>query len=113
MEKITLILLCLCLWGCRQRSAACVRFNGNDEIDLLIKAVNDDIESIEVSEIFELPYELLSDNEEFDRFKKQLDASYHLEENRLIRRYAIVLDDTYSFMNTIERLNREKYHCEQ
>ena len=112
MEKITLVLLCLFLWGCNHKSASCVKYNGKDEISLEIKALNDDIESIEVSEIFLLPYELLSNNEEFLRFKKQLDASYHLEENRLIRRYSIVLDDRYSFMNTLEKLRKEHYNCE-
>ncbi len=113
MEKSTLILLCLFLWGCNHKSASCVRFNGNDQISIEIKALNDDIESIEVSEVFELPYELISDNEELERFKKQLDASYHFEENRLIRRYAIVLDDRYSFMNTLRKLAKEHYSCEQ
>ena len=112
MEKRTLILLCLFLCGCNHKSASCVRFNGNDEISLQIKALNDDIQSIEVSEVFLLPYELLSDNEELQRFTKQLDASYHFEENRLIRRHSIVLDDRYSFMNTLEKLRKERYHCE-
>ena len=112
MEKYTIILLCLFLFGCTRRSASCVRFNGNDEINIRISALNDDIESIEVCEVFELPYDLISNNEEFERFKKQLDASYHLEENRLIRNYSIVLDDRYSFMNTIKRLEKEHYSCE-
>ncbi|MBO7677738.1 MAG: hypothetical protein J6S49_09555 [Erysipelotrichaceae bacterium] len=112
MEKSTIIILCLFLWGCNHRSASCVKYNGDDEINIHIEALNDDIESIEVSEIFVLSYELLADNEEFARFKKQLDSSYHLEENRLIRSYAIVLDDRYSFMNTLKRLQKERYHCE-
>ena len=113
MEKSTLVLLCLLFWGCNHKSASCTRFNGNDEISIEIKALNDDIESIEVSEVFELPYDLISDNEEFARFSKQLDASYHFEDNRLIRKYTIVLDDRYSFMNTLQKLEKEHYHCEQ
>ncbi len=112
MEKITLILLCLFLSACNHKSASCIRFNGNDEISLEIVALNDDIQSIEVCEVFELPYELLSDREEFERFRKQLDSSYHFEENRLIRRYSIVLDDRYSFMETLKKLKKERYSCE-
>ena len=101
------------IMGMQSQSASCVKFNGNDEISIEIKALNDDIESIEVSEVFELPYELISDNEEFARFSKQLDASYHFEDNHLIRKYTIVLDDRYSFMNTLQKLEKEHYHCEQ
>ena len=112
MEKTTLVLLCLLLCGCNRKSASCVRFKGNDEINIQINALNDVIESIEVSEIFELPYELLSDKEEFERFSRQLDSSYHFEENRLIRRYSIILDDRYSFMETLNKLKKERFNCE-
>ena len=112
MEKKTLVLLFLLLTGCSYKSAACVKFDGDKEIDIDIKAVNDDIQTVEISEVFELPYELLANEKEFERFKEQLDVSYHFEDNILIRRYAMVIDDTYSYMDTLKQLNEEKYHCE-
>ena len=50
--------------------------------------------------------------EEMRFIRKQLDSSYHFEENRLIRRYALSLDQEYSLAKTLEYLKNEKYYCE-
>ena len=112
MEKRCLILICLCLCGCNKKSAACVRYSGENEVGITLNGLNDKITSIEVNEVFVLPYELLLNEEEFKRFSRQLDVSYHFEENRLIRNYAIAVDGDYSFVKTIKALEKEKYHCE-
>ena len=112
MEKIITVLLCLLLCSCNYKSAACYKYDGNNEIEVYIEAVNDDIESIRITEVFELPYDLLANEKEFVNFTAKLDQSYHFEDNRLIRQYGAVLDKTYSFNKTIDRLKKEKYSCE-
>ena len=65
MEKIITVLLCLLLCSCNYKSAACYKYDGNNEIEVYIEAVNDDIESIKITEVFELPYDLLANEREF------------------------------------------------
>lgn len=108
-----LIVLLLLLCGCsRQRHIACSRFDGDDSLTLDITAVNDEIRMIEVTELFELPKELLANERFFNDLQKQFDESCHMEENRLVRKYGIVMDQTYSLAETIEKLKQEKYSCE-
>ena len=113
MSKKRLIILLLLLCGCtRQREVACVRFNDDDSLTLNITAVNDDIKMIEVVELFEVPSQIMANEGYFDDLKKQFDQSCHMEGNKLIRRYGLFLDQTYSLSKTIESLKKEKYSCE-
>ena len=113
VSKKRLIILLLLLCGCaRQRNVACVRFNDDDSLMLNISAVNDDIRMIEVVELFEVPTQLVANEDYFNDLKKQFDQSCHMEGNKLVRRYGLVLDQTYSLSKTIEALKKEKYSCE-
>jgi len=112
VEKRLLILLLFILCGCRERSAACTRFNNDDRVEINIKALNDDIRTIEVVETFVLPYEVLADERSYQELLKQMDKSCYFEDNKLIRRYGLPVDGKYSLSKTIEYLRQEKYYCE-
>ena len=104
-----LVLLC----GCEnRRSFACSRDFNPHRIHIDIQAVNDRIETLDVTESFELPYSLLLDEERAAEFRKQLDSSYAIQGNRLIRNYRIVPEEVFSIARTLEYLKKEKYICE-
>ncbi len=101
------------LCGCqRERIVSCSRFDGDDSLTLQIEAVNDDVVSIEVIELYQLPGGPLADATFSDDFARQLDDTCHLEEDRLIRRYEVFPDGTYSLQKTIEELRAGRFHCE-
>ena len=92
------------LCGCqRERTVSCSRFDGDDSLTLQIEAVN---------ELYQLPGGPLADATFSDDFARQLDDTCHLEEDRLIRRYEVFPDGTYSLQKTIEELSAGRFHCE-
>ena len=60
MDKRKIVLLSVLLCSCENKhSYACVKEIDNNQIYLDIDAINDEIISLEVSEYFKLPYDLL------------------------------------------------------
>ena len=114
MEKRLIILLFLFLCGgCHNNyRIACIYELDDKSLNLDIKAINDDISSIDVRACFEVPYKALLDKEKFDFINSQLDETYHFEDNILVREYSVELDKTYSLDKTIEYLNSKRFHCE-
>lgn len=106
---ISVILLCSCQ---KQISAACNKYNNDNQINLRITAENDDIIKIQAEEVFTLPYDVLMNEEWLKYLKQQLDNKYYLENNLLIKRYNIIPEQVYSFQETIKLLKKEKYNCE-
>ena len=103
----------LILSGCqRQRTLACSRFNGDDQLTVNITANNDDITMIDVIEVFVLPQDLLADEERFLVLQEQLDNSCHIEGDKLVRNYSLILDGRYSLSMTKSYLEGMRYHCE-
>ena len=93
IKKKLIISLLVLLCGCSNaKTVSCSCYDGKDSLTLKIDAVNDDIRMIEVIEVFELPQDLLADEVRFRQFEGQLDKSYHLEENRLVRNYSLSLN---------------------
>ena len=112
-KKITFLILFFFLCGCqRQRTMACSCFNGDDRLTVNISANNDDITLIDVNEVFVLPQDLLADEDRFLMLQKQLDNSCHIEGDKLIRNYSLILDGRYSFSMTKSYLEGMRYHCE-
>ena len=112
-KRKIIVLIMLLLSGCeRKRSYACSRDFNPHKIYIDIDTVNDRISSLKVTESFELPYELLLDEERAADFRKQLDGSYHIEGNKLIRTYRIVPEDDFSIARTLEELKKEMYICD-
>ena len=104
-----MILLCACS---RQRNVACSRYDRDNSLTLNIYAENDRIRMIEAVEIYLVPEQLLADEVFSADLFRQFDASCHMEENRLIRRYGLALNGEYSLSATIEELERQRYRCE-
>lgn len=115
MEKtkgLVLVLLVL-LSGCQNnKRIACNLIQENKSIDLDIRAINDDISSIDVRTSFIVPNETLFDDKKLEFLKSQLDNSYHFEDNKLIREYSILIDNKYSLDKTLEDLRKKRYYCE-
>jgi len=112
MEKRLIVILLIILCGCRQRTVACSRYINDDRIEINIEAINDDISTVEVSEIFTVPGEIMASEERLKELERQFDSSCHLEDNHLIRRYALCVNGTYSLDRTLDQLRKEKYFCE-
>ena len=112
-KKLVLLLLLIILSGCQNKKAVACSFGTEEKnISLDIKAINDDITSINVRSCFEIPYNVINDEEKFAFLNSQLDDSFHFEDNKLIREYEIELDDIYSLQKTIKYLNNKRYYCE-
>jgi len=113
MEKKKLILLCILLCGCdRQRSFACVRDLGKDEIRVDLSAKGDVLSSVQITERYRLPYELLKEEGYLETFDTQLDEDCFREGNDLFCSCLISPIETFSLEKTLERLKSENYVCE-
>lgn len=113
-KKKLLIILLILLSGCsKNKYVACSLSDTNSQISLEISAINDEINSIKVRTVFELPNSLICDIDKFNYLKSQLNDDYKIENNNLlIKEYNVNLDNKYSFAKTIEYLKKEKYFCE-
>ncbi|MBQ1899681.1 MAG: hypothetical protein II153_02115 [Erysipelotrichaceae bacterium] len=113
-KKRRCLILLLLLCGCsRQRSAACSSYDGNDSLNLYLKGENDLLQTIEVEEVFVLPKTVLADETFYKDLVSQFDRCSYLEDDKLIRRYGLVIDDMYSFSRTIEALKAGRFTCEE
>lgn len=112
-KKIVLILLVLLSACTNNKSYACNKTINNSQYQLTINSINDDISSVYVRNVFEIPYETLLDEDKYNDLNKQLDSSYHLEDKYLIREYEIFIDNKYSFSLTLDELRKDKYYCER
>ena len=112
-KKATLLIPFIFLCACaRSRSVACSRYDQENSLTLNIYAENDSIRMIEAVEIYLLPEHLMADEVFSADLFRQFDRSCYMEENRLIRRYGLVLNDDYSLSATIAALEKQRYHCE-
>ena len=112
-KKKGILIIALLLCGCgKDQMVACSRYTDEDSLTLNLYGKGDDIEMIEVVEVFTLPEAVLADKKYYADLEKQLDLSCHMEENRLVRRYGLALDKTYSLSKTIGELEKQRYHCE-
>lgn len=110
-KKIVLLFLLLC--GCEnKRTYACVKDIESNQIYLDIETINDTIISLNVTESFALPFNLLHHENRLNDFKKQLGEDYIIENNKLIHNYLIIPDDRYSISKTLVYLKKEKFICE-
>lgn len=113
MEKRLILLFILFLTGCQnKKTVACSLGLEDKNINIEINAINDNISSIKVRSSFEIPNSIITNKDSFDFIVKQLDSSFHFEDNKLIREYDVEIDDTYSFDKTIKYLNSKRYYCE-
>lgn len=111
-KKITILLLIL-LTGCQnKKETACMLSNQDSQISIDIKAINDDITSINVREFFIIPSNVISNPEFFNDLNSQINYYYHFEDNLLVKEYEVELDDTYSYSKTLEYLRNKRYFCE-
>ena len=113
MKKILLCLFLAILCGCsKEKIVACSRFINDHQILLNIASDYDDIRQIDVMETLTLPYDLLISEEKMDFLYQQLDDSFHVEENMLVKQYQIIPEETYSLRKTLENLRERRYFCE-
>ena len=107
-----IILLLLTLSSCeKHKTIACEHLESDRQIYLNIEADYDEIRSVSVNEVFVIPYSIIADQNSMNDLRKQLDESYHFEDNRLIRSYQPFLDDIYSLSETIAYLKDLNYVC--
>lgn len=103
----------LLITACENRKhASCVYELEGKKICLDIEAINDDIETIHVRNEFVLPHSLVFNEKYKKDLDEQLDDTYHYEDNLLVKEYDVILDDLYSYNNTLNYLNSRRYHCE-
>lgn len=95
----------------KRRTMACERWESDRQIYLDIEAEYDEIRSVTVSEVFVIPYPLLMDERCMEDLRRQLDDTYHFEENRLVRRYSYDFDGIYSLAATAGYLEDRNYVC--
>lgn len=114
MEKKVLIVLFILLSGCqnKEKLVTCSCLLQDKAIYIDIHAKYDDIQSVEVKETFEIPNKVMADKEKLDFLVKQLDSTYHFENNTLVKTYSVVIDDVYSLDSTIEALKLRRFYCE-
>lgn len=113
MVKKLILLTLLFLTGCGRNSVTSCTFSKDKaEVNLDIKAINDDISSIKVRTSFEIPSAILADRDKYDFILSQVDDSYHFENNYLINEYNIALDDKYSLELTKDHLKHMRFYCE-
>lgn len=113
MEKKKLILLCILLCGCsRQRSYACIRDLGKDQIRVDLTAKGDVLLSLHIIERYGLPYNLLPDEKRLEGLDDQLEEGCFYEGNDLICECTVTPERTYSLEKSLERLKDENYVCE-
>ena len=113
MEKKRLILLILLLSGCaKEHSYACSRIDGKKRIDLNILIKGDVILSVEKTERYLLPYDLLLNEEWFEQFSRQLDEDCFFQDNELFCRCMITPEGQFSFVKTAEQLKQQRFICE-
>ena len=113
MEKKKLILLVALLSGCaKQNSYACSRVNAEAEIYLNIEALGDRIVSVEMTERYGLPHDLLPDEERSGRLSAQLDEGCFFHGNDLYCRNVFMPEEDYSLTKTMEDLKRKRFNCE-
>ena len=107
-----IIFLLLSLCSCeKHKTIACERLESDRQIYLDIEADYDDIRTVSVNEVFVIPYSIIANERSMIELRKQLDDSYHFEDNRLIRFYQPFLDDIYSLSETIAYLRDLNYVC--
>lgn len=113
MEKKLVLIVLLLLTGCQNKKIIACSFGLDDKnISIDISAINDEISSMKVRSSFEIPNSVLNDSDKYEFLKSQLNDSFHLEDNKLVREYEVAIDDVYSLDKTIERLNGKRYYCE-
>lgn len=113
MDKRLVLIIMLILTGCSNSSlTACWYSKDSAEVNLDIKAINDDISSIHVRTSFEIPNNIIADKEKYDFILSQVDKTYHFEDNYLVKEYEVDLDDTYSLSSTKEYLKKMRFYCE-
>lgn len=113
MKLFLYCLLLLLLFGCtEEKVTACSRFFNEHEVLLNITSHFDTIQTIDVTQILVLPYELLASEEKMKSLYEQIDDSCHIEENMLIKEYRILPEETCSLRKTIENLRERRYYCE-
>lgn len=113
MEKRLILLIILFLTACQnKKTVACSLGLEDKNINIDISAINDDISSIKVRSSFIIPTPILTDKDKYEFIQKQLDNTFHFEDNKLIREYDIEIDDVYSLDKTIKYLNSKRYYCE-
>lgn len=112
MKKLLLIIILL-LCACeKEKNCSCVKIDGDKQIYLDISSIYDDIVSVSIREAFVLPYSLLLDEYSSSYLKEQLDDTYHIENNMLIREYEVIPDDRCSLQLTLSELKKELFICE-
>lgn len=115
MQKrlVVIILYLFILTGCKNnKEIACNFIQDNKSVDLQIKAINDEISSINIRTSFDIPNSVMFDENKYDFLVSQLDESYHFEDNKLIREYSVDLDKIYSLSKTLDNLRKQRFYCE-
>lgn len=112
-KKKTLIILLVLLTGCSRNKTltACTCYKDDSTINIEISAVGDDITGIDIITSFEIPNAVFLDDDKYNLLISQLDNSFYFENNTLIKKENIVLDETYSLQKTIEYLRKRRFNC--
>lgn len=113
MVKKILVILLLLLTGCgRHHSVACELRDQEKEIHINIEATNDDINKIHIEEALYIPYKYLLNSDSLEQIDKQIDREYKLIDNKLVFDYDVLIDEKYSYNETIKKLDKEYFYCE-
>ena len=114
MQKTLIIILFFLLTSCHvnKKNVSCTLFKNDRDIDIYISADNDLIKSVSINQTYTLAYELLLNEKRFEVLKSQLDETFEIIDNKLIKKDDIEIDDTYSLEETLRALRRERYNCE-
>ena len=113
-KKQTIIIFLFLLAGCSKpiSNVACTCFKPDSTIQIQIKASGDDIDSIDIITSFEIPNEVLLDEDKYNFLLSQLNDSFYFENNILFKKECVVLDDKYSLEKTINNLRGRRFNCE-
>lgn len=113
MEKISILLLSLLLCSCSNniKTTSCSLYEKDNSVTYTIESVYDDIKSIKLTVIYKIPYNVLLNDSFNSDLIKQINDTYHFEDNLLIQNMELELNDKYSLSKTTDYLLENRYAC--
>ena len=113
MFKKVIIILFLFLCGCSNlKQVSCVYHSNDNDLELTIEAINDDVLSIKETSIYNLPSSVFVNEEIYKTFLSQIKDDYYVEDDKIIIKRDLKIDNKYSLYKTIEYLKKMRFNCE-